>query len=96
MTLAPSEDSNQPSLIRVFTVRMRKVTVPIYTHKWFGLSHSSSFGNIYNTSFVYCRELAPSTVSLTGDWVVATTVNNYGIIMSGLLIQTVKTVTDFI
>ena len=23
----------------------------------------------YNTSFVYCRELAPGTVSLTGDWV---------------------------
>ena len=22
----------------------------------------------YNTSFVYCRELAPGTVSLTGDW----------------------------
>ena len=24
--------------------------------------------NIYNTSSVYCRELAPGTVSLTGDW----------------------------
>ena len=23
----------------------------------------------YNTSFVYCRELAPGTVGLTGDWV---------------------------
>ena len=23
----------------------------------------------YNTSFVYCRELAPGTVSLTGNWV---------------------------
>ena len=23
----------------------------------------------YNASFVYCRELAPGTVSLTGDWV---------------------------
>ena len=23
----------------------------------------------YNTRFVYCRELTPGTVSLTGDWV---------------------------
>ena len=23
----------------------------------------------YNTSSVYCRELAPGTVSLTGNWV---------------------------
>ena len=23
----------------------------------------------YNTSSVYCRELAPGTVNLTGDWV---------------------------
>ena len=25
--------------------------------------------SICNTKFVYCRELAPGTVSLTGDWV---------------------------
>ena len=24
---------------------------------------------LYNTSFVYCHELAPGTVSLTGGWV---------------------------
>ena len=24
---------------------------------------------VYNTSFVYCREMAPGTVSSTGDWV---------------------------
>ena len=24
---------------------------------------------VYNASFVYCREFAPGTVSLTGDWV---------------------------
>ena len=23
----------------------------------------------YNTSFVYCRELSPGTISLTGGWV---------------------------
>ena len=23
---------------------------------------------LYNTSFVYCRGLAPAIVSLTGDW----------------------------
>ena len=34
----------------------------------------------YNTSFVYCRELVPGTVSFTCDWSVAPTVNNIGII----------------
>ena len=30
-------------------------------------SEASMLG--YNTSFVYCRKLAPGTVSLTGGWV---------------------------
>ena len=25
--------------------------------------------HVYNTRFVYCRELAPGTISLTGGWV---------------------------
>ena len=31
--------------------------------------HNNSLVSITYTSFVYCRELAPGTVSLTGDWV---------------------------
>ena len=32
-------------------------------------NHSSIALPRYNTSSVYCRELAPGTVTLTGDWV---------------------------
>ena len=31
--------------------------------------HNNSLVSITYTSFVYCRELAPGTISLTGDWV---------------------------
>ena len=32
--------------------------------------HSLRLATInYNASFVYCRELAPGTISLTSDWV---------------------------
>ena len=32
--------------------------------------HSLRLATInHNASFVYCRELAPGTISLTGDWV---------------------------
>ena len=31
--------------------------------------HNNSLVSITHTSFVYCREFAPGTVSLTGDWV---------------------------
>ena len=34
--------------------------------QYFAVSWQS---NIYNTSSVYCRELAPGAVSLKGDWV---------------------------
>ena len=34
----------------------------------------------YNTSFVFCSELVPGTVSLIEDCARATTVNNTGII----------------
>ena len=33
------------------------------------LEHNNSLVSITYTSCVYCRELAPGTVSLIGDWV---------------------------
>ena len=54
-------------------------------HKFWGktLHNINNLGlcirvHVYNTRFVYCRELAPGIISLTGDWARGNDSKQYG------------------
>ena len=56
----------------------------LYFVVWGKTLHINNLGlcirvHVYNTRFVYCRELAAGIISLAGGWARSTTVNSTGI-----------------
>ena len=43
--------------------------------------------HVYTTSFVYCRELAPGTISLTGGWACGDDSKQYGYCTLSILLD---------